>query len=128
MHKERRYYIGFTLIELMITVAVVGILAAVAYPSYFSYLQKGRRADAQAYLLNIAQKQQQYFTDSRSFSSDIASLNETTPNSVSSYYTITISVPTSTTFVITATPKLSQTSDGVLTIDNSGSKTPSSKW
>jgi type IV pilus assembly protein PilE len=53
---------GFTLIELMIVVAIVGILAAVAYPAYEQYVQKGERARAKAFMLDVAQKEERYFS------------------------------------------------------------------
>ena len=58
---------GFTLIELMITVAIVGILAAIAYPSYTSHIQKGARRAAQAQMLDIANRQQQYLLANRGY-------------------------------------------------------------
>ena len=58
---------GFTLIELMVTVAIVGILAAVAYPSYTSHVQKGARRAAQAQMLDIANRQQQFLLGSRAY-------------------------------------------------------------
>lgn len=123
---------GFTLIELMITVAVIGILAAVAYPSYQSYLIKGRRASAQSHLMDIAQRQQQYLLDARSYAPDLTTLNLTTPTDVSTYYTITITKPAATppTFTATATPKegTPQATDVTLSIDNTGQKTPAGKW
>ena len=51
---------GFTLIELMIVVAIVGILAGIAYPSYMDHVRKGNRAKAQAFLMDVAQRQQNY--------------------------------------------------------------------
>lgn len=118
---------GFTLIELMIVVAIVGILSAIAYPSYQSYLMKGRRASAQTHLMDIAQRQQQYLLDARSYA-DLTTLNVTTPADVSQYYTIAITPASpTTTFTVRATPKVGtqQAGDpcGVLEIDNTGAKT-----
>jgi len=123
---------GFTLIELMIVVAIVGILAAVAYPSYMSYLKKGNRSSAQAHLMDIAQSQQRYLLDARSYAPDLATLNMTTPSSVSPYYTIGIS-PTPGPppgFTATATPKAgtAQASDVTLSINDAGVKTPTNVW
>lgn len=63
---------GFTLIELMITVAIVGILAAIAVPSYNSYIAKARRADAKAQLVQVAQFMQRFYAANDSFSKDRA--------------------------------------------------------
>lgn len=64
---------GFTLIELMITVAIVGILAAVAFPSYQNQIQKGKRAEGKAALLNSASKMERYYSDNNFFPSNSAS-------------------------------------------------------
>ncbi|MFI3186333.1 MAG: prepilin-type N-terminal cleavage/methylation domain-containing protein, partial [Methylococcaceae bacterium] len=53
---------GFTLIELMVTVAIVGILAAIAYPSYQDSVRKSRRADASGALLGLANAMERHFT------------------------------------------------------------------
>ena len=125
---------GFTLIELMIAVAIIGILAAIAYPSYNNYLMKGRRASAQAHLSDIAQRQQQYLLDARAYAPDLAALNLTTPSDVSAYYSPITIVADNTagappSFTVTATPKAgtAQVNDqcGILGIDNTGSKTAS---
>jgi type IV pilus assembly protein PilE len=131
---------GFTLIELMITVAVVGILAAIAYPSYQKYLVKSRRASAQATLMDIAQRQQQYLLDARGYAPDLATLNVTPPTNVSSVYTITICQTaaspcvapggTPPTFAAIATPiaGTAQANDATLSITNTGVKSPSTFW
>lgn len=65
---------GFTLIELMIAVAVIAILAAIAIPNFSSHTIKARNAAAQAFLMDIAQRQEQYLLDNRSYASDLATL------------------------------------------------------
>lgn len=123
---------GFTLIELMIALVVVGILVAIAYPSYQGAMIKNRRASAQAHLMDIAQRQQQYLMDSRSYASSLTDLKVTTPADVSRFYTITVPVGTGAvpTFTATATPIAgsSQVSDGTLTLDSTGAKSPADKW
>nr|WP_256441776.1 type IV pilin protein [Cupriavidus sp. AcVe19-6a] len=123
---------GFTLIELMITVAIIAILAATAYPSYISHVIKGRRAAAQASLMDIAQRQQQYLLDSRSYAGSLATLNVTPPTDVTAYYTISIAAVAGSppTFTVTATPitGTSQANDVTLSINNAGVKTPANTW
>lgn len=123
---------GFTLIEVMITVAIIAILAAVAYPSYQNASIKSRRAAAQAALSDVAQRQQQFLLDNRAFAATTADLKVTVPDDVARYYDISITVPAVTppTFTATATPKAGgpQVKDGALSIDNAGAKTPAGKW
>lgn len=123
---------GFTLVELMVAVAILGILASIVLPSYQDYLRKGRRSAAQSVLMDVAQKQQQYLLDSRSYASDLSTLNITVPSDVSKYYAITLTAADGAppTFTATATPKsgTDQASDPTLTIDNTGKKAPADKW
>lgn len=123
---------GFTLIELMITVAVVGILAAVAYPSYTQYIVRANRSAAQSFMFAVANKQEQYMLDARSYASSLVALNMTTPADVAAKYTITTTSDMATTppsYLVTATPQGSQASNdtkcGTLTLNQLGVKTKS---
>jgi type IV pilus assembly protein PilE len=122
---------GFTLIELMITVAVIAILAAIAYPSYMRHIVRANRVAAEGYMLEVSGLQQRYLLDARSYAADLASLNTTPPANVASNYTVATAPnpPASAPgFTVTATPINSQlTKDaacGTLTVDEAGKKTP----
>lgn len=123
-----RRHAGFTLIEMLITVAVVSLLAAIAYPSYQDQVRKSRRAEAQSLLMDIGTRQQQRLLDVRNYAASTADLNVNIPTSVSPYYTITINTPAGAvppTFTANATPLNSQAKDkcGTLGIDNTNTKT-----
>jgi len=130
---------GFTLIELMIAVAIVGVLVAIAYPSYQNSLIKGTRGAAKAYLMEVAQKQQQYLLDNRTYfeadtPAEFDALGISIPKEVSQYYTVVAAAPGGNppTFTVTATPAPSgrMKDDGTLTINQAGAKTSSkpNKW
>ena len=74
---------GFTLIELMMVIVIVAVLTMIAYPAYQSFTVKANRAEAQSYLMDVAQKQQLYFNDTRTYAADEAELNVTTPDAES---------------------------------------------
>lgn len=124
---------GFTLIELMVTCAIVAILAAIAIPSYAYFMKQSRRGDAESTLMDIAQREQQYLLDQRVYAATIATLNTTVPADVTSYYTVTIAAPagvTPPTFTVTATPIAGsvQAGDYTLSLDNTGLKSPANIW
>lgn len=124
---------GFTLLELMIVVAIIGILAAIAYPAYTSQIVKGNRASAQAFLMDVAQRQQQYLLDNRSYASSESALGVTTPTDVSKFYTISITAPSGAvppTFTATASPiaGTAQASDVTLGITEANVKSPAGYW
>jgi len=73
---------GFTLIELMIVVAIVGILASIAYPSYLDSVLKGRRAEGRAALTDLMQQQERYMTQNNTYFAFANNAGVTTPASV----------------------------------------------
>ena len=129
MRKGKQY--GFTLIELMVTVAIIGILAAIAYPSYASHIIKGNRAAAKAQMMDIASREQQFLLANRAYATKpvLTASGYDLPAEVSSKYSYDITlVATPPSFTITFTAINGQATDGDLTLDSAGNKTPSDKW
>jgi type IV pilus assembly protein PilE len=125
---------GFTLIELMIAVAVVGIIVAIALPSYTSHIVKSNRAAAKAQILDIANRQQQFLLSNRSYATDaqLTASGYSLPPEVSSKYAYSVTVGASTVpaFTITFAPISPgpQAGDGTLTLNSEGGKAPADKW
>ncbi len=129
-HKRRTG--GFTLIELMITVAIVAILAAVALPSYQQYVVRSKRSAAQAQMMDIANRQQQFLLANRSYADKTAltASGYALPAEVNSNYSYDIVLTTTGVpgYTLTLTPIGGQTGDGALTLNSDGVKTPAEKW
>jgi type IV pilus assembly protein PilE len=120
---------GFTLIELMIAVAVVAIIVTIAYPSYTGYVRKAKRATAQAALVDIGAKQQSYLLERRAYATALADLAFAKPQEINGAYDITLVVDNAAspmTFVVTATPVNGQAvaSEQTLTLNQAGARTP----
>ena len=124
-HKHR----GVTLMELMITVAVVSILAAIAYPSYRNQSLKAHRAEAKAALLKIQVAQEKWFLQNNAYTSSLTNLNSTSPT-VNGYYTISVTVGNpATTYTATATATSIQNADTscmMFAINETGGRAPAS--
>jgi len=126
MKKEK----GLTLIELLVVIVIIGILAAVAIPTYTGYMVRARRADAKTSLEQLRASQEVFRAERGRYANDgddgnallLLRTNWGGPPATVGLYDITM-VPTQTTFTGTATPTGSQASDGWLSIDHLGAKT-----
>lgn len=121
-----RLHRGFTLIELMIVVAVVAILAAIAVPSYQDSVRKGRRGQAKADLVDVAQQAERYRTVNNTYDG-FALASTSSPSTGTAFYTLAIEVnEAGSEFAATATPiaGTAQESDrcGALTINQAGTR------
>ena len=123
---------GFTLIEVMIAVAVVAILAIVSLPSYAEFVKRGTRADAQAFLMEGALRQQQRLVDRRAYAATIGDLGLALPQSLTGKYAVSMSAPATVppSFTISAAPQGAQTIEGcgTLSLTSSGDRAPARCW
>jgi len=129
--KQKQSRIGFTIIELLIVMAIVGILAAIAVPMYTGYLERTRRADAKTALEQLRAAQEMRRAERGSYSTNLTELRTTwgVQSNPIGYYNLQWSGnPTPNTWTAEAAPFGSQTSDGSLFIDYLGNKTPADKW
>lgn len=117
---------GFTLIEIMIVVAIVAILASIALPAYQEHVQKSRRVDAQTAMLELAQFMEREYTKNNSYAG--LTLPSAVTSRVSTYYGITLSAQTAQTYTLQAAPTSKQSADkcGTLTLAHTGARTPTS--
>ena len=100
-HKDQ----GFTLIELIITVAIVGILSSIAYPAYINYTARARLAEVKSRMMALSQQLEQLYSNTGSFNgaSCTSASPCATPATGTSYFSVSFNSPTSSTYTITAT-------------------------
>ncbi|OKY25752.1 MULTISPECIES: type IV pilin protein [Thalassotalea] len=130
MRKYVKQKQGFTIIELLLVVAIIGILAAVAYPSYNSFVLQGNRSEGQRELLRLANLQEQVYVDTRAYTADMTDLGMSADPFITENgnYSIDATVA-GDTFILTATAKSTQVNDTackIMTINEVGVKTPTS--
>ena len=133
---------GFTLMELMVVIVIIGLLAAVALPSYQSYVRKANRAAGKSKLLEIAAKQESYFADNKKYTNDLSKLGYlgntvgvdrdykfVTSTSTSAVYVISaVSAAPNTSFTLTANAANTQSADSScaqIQLDSTGNRSAS---
>jgi type IV pilus assembly protein PilE len=127
MNKKR----GFTLIELMIVVAIIAILAAIAYPSYQGAIRDSRRGMAQADLVELASDLERYYTTNNSYTGGggllttggpLFQFNVSPQEGDTAFYNLSVAIPSSTAFTLIAIPTGPQVGDfcGTMTLDSTG--------
>ncbi len=117
---------GFSLVEMMIAMSIMGILAAISFPSYMSYVTDGRRTEASAFLLEVMQKEERYFTRHLEYTTRLSQLNYSSDAVVtdSGYYRVTAVACTPNPCIkLTATPQgvqATRDNNRILTLDSLG--------
>jgi type IV pilus assembly protein PilE len=130
---------GFTLLELMIVAAIVALLAAIALPSYRNYVVRANRAQAKQFMGDVANREEQYLFDQRSYTTTIGAggLSTSPPSETAGNYTFAVAIAGNDClgvalpprgYAITATAVGSQANDGNLCLDSLNQKTPVAKW
>lgn len=128
MHTMKQH--GFTLVELVIVISLIGILAMIAIPAYTDSVTKARRTDGQAALMDLMVRQERFYTERNTYATDLADLG-VSANSAEGFYTLSAAAcgaGITSCVQLTATPGTAQAHDGNLTLNSRGQKLPADKW
>ena len=132
---ERNYPKGITLIELLVAIAIVGILAAIAIPSYTGYLQRARRAEAKTALEQLRASQEMRRAERGTYSVNLVELvntwgaqSQVGGGGVVDYVILLNSTSATTYLGVAQANSARQLTDGDLAIDQNGTKSPAYKW
>lgn len=126
---------GFTLIELMIAVAVLGVIVAVAYPAYIDFLERSRRAEAHEALQNAATLQEQFYNNNKGYSGSLSDLGISAATE-NDHYQLSLSTGNTIggfaqSYTISASAQGAQASDtdcATIQLDSSGTRSPAACW
>jgi type IV pilus assembly protein PilE len=131
-HDATRVTRGFTLLEILIALAIVAVLTAIAIPSYFGHLRKAARAEAQTFLVDAAARQHQFLVDRRAYADTLPALSVSAPPDLSDKFTFSVASGDGPppAFTLTAQAIGAQLRDRcpVLSIDNLGNFSPDGCW
>jgi len=122
---------GFTLVELMIVVAIIAILAGIGFPSYQQYMRETRRSDAYAALARMADLQERFYLQNKTYTTDITQLGGA--NSAEAYYSLSVPAADSNTYTLQADavaggPQASDAGCTTMNLNQAGTKTPTACW
>ena len=123
MYKMKRANQGFTLIEILIVIVIIGILASVALPAYQDSIKKSKRADAKGALLSLANAMERYFTTNGTYTdADAATIfsDQVPVDGGTAYYTLSIPDNDGTSYTLRATPTNSMAGDGNMELTSTG--------